>query len=45
MDIDNLAILVMVKAEGGSASLFGKVSMAPIVDLIKQSLSLILGVN
>ena len=45
MDIDNLPVLLMVKSEGPGVTVSGKVSMAPIVDLLKQSLTLILGVK
>lgn len=45
MDIDNLPVLLMVKSEGSGVTVNGKVGMAPIVDLLKQSLTLILGVK
>ena len=45
LDIDNLPVLLMVKSEGSGVTVNGKVGMAPIVDLLKQSLSLILGVK
>lgn len=45
MDIDNLPVLVMMQAGGDGVTLSGKVSMPAIVELLKQSLTLILGVH